>query len=390
MRRFRSPRALTALLAALAVVLLPACDSADPTPPTADRIFFGINYTRLFAAPTDAEIASVASEWAARNPTSSVPEVVATQVGTDATVTVVRHTVSATGCEEVTHYAAVRVPTGAGPNAPMLVVHHGGDRGFSIGGSGDTGLGGLASLYPQLFAQTVQVMPVYRSEALVTPSQTYTASGTPSPWDCDVDDAMATVSAVIGAFPGVVSSTRRAALGFSRGGNTAAIHAVRDPEMDALVDYYGPTDFFADVVQTLTTGLFAYPETDPRNPVNLPGVRALRDNVILPLRNADDTYNPDADYDRARRELVRRSPGLFASNLPQTQVHHHRGDATVPVAFSEAFRNTVTARGGAGRLEVFFYGEATPTSTTYHSPTAMPESFGRVQTFLLGELNPAS
>lgn len=386
MRRFRFLRARTALLAALAVVLLPACDSADPTPPVTDSIFFGINYTRLFAAPTDAEIASVSAEWTARNPTSSVPEVVATQVGSDATVTVVRHTVTATGCETVTHYAAVRVPTGLGPNAPMLVVHHGGDRGFSIGGSGDTGLGGLTSLYPQLFAQTVQVMPVYRSEALVTPSQTYTATGAPSPWDCDVDDAMATVSAVIGAFPGVVSPTRRAALGFSRGGNTAALHAVRDPEMDALVDYYGPTDFFADIVQTLTTGAV----TGNEGVLNLPGVRFLTETVLLPLRNADGSYNPNADYARARRELVRRSPGLFVSGLPQTQVHHHRGDPTVPVQFTEAFRNTVTARGGASRLEVFLYGEPTPQAPSFHSPTAMPESFGRTQTFLLAALTAAS
>lgn len=380
--RFFSPLR-TAAVAGLALLVLPACDSGEPEP-TGDSIAFGINYTRLFAPATDAEVAAVRAEWAARNPTSSPPTVVGTATEGGATITVVSHTVTAAGCETVTHYAAVRVPDGLSGEAPMLVVHHGGDDGFRVGGSGDTGLTALAALYPDLFAATVQVMPVYRSEPLDASAiglGTLTATGAPSPWDCDVDDAIATVDAVIGAFPGVVSATERVAMGFSRGGNTAALHAARDPEMDALVDYYGPTDFYNDAVQLLTTGVL----TGNAGALGLPGAQYLLDNVLLPLRNADGTYNAGADYATARLAIVRRSASVFAASLPETQVHHHRQDNTVPVGFTEAFVTEVAARGAADRVEVFYYGSGTP-AAGFHTPTAMPESLGRVQTFLLGEL----
>ncbi len=380
MRFFSSLR--TATVAGLALLALPACDSNEPS---GDAINLGINYTRLFAPATDAEIAAVRAEWVARNPTSSPPEVVGTATEGGATITVVRHTVTATGCETVTHYAAVRVPDGLTGEAPMLVVHHGGDDGFRVGGSGDTGLTALAAIYPDLFAATVQVAPVYRSEPLDASAiglGTLTATGAPSPWDCDVDDAIATVDAVIGAFPGVVSATERVALGFSRGGNTAALHAARDPEMDALVDYYGPTDFYNDDVQLLTTGVLV----GSPSALGLPGAVFLRDNVLLPLRNADGTYNAGADYATARLAIVRRSASVFATSLPDTQVHHHRGDGVVPVGFTEAFKAEVDARGAGSRVEVFYYGEPTPTNPNFHTPTAMPESLSRTQTFLLGQL----
>ncbi len=380
--RFFPPLRLAAL-AGLTLLALPACDSGDPDGP-GDSIAFGINYTRLFAPATDAEILAIRTEWTSRPPTSTPAEVVGAGVVDGAAVTVVRHTTSSSACPAVTHYAAVRVPAGLPVNAPLLVVHHGGDDGFALSG-GVGSLAGLADLYPDLFAATVQVMPVYRSEPLDASALglgVLTATGDPSPWDCDVDDAIATVDAVIDFLPGVVSATERAAIGFSRGGATAALHAVRDSEMDALVDYFGPTDFYNDDVQLLTTGVLS----GNADALALPGAQYLRDNVLIPLRNDDGTYNASADYTRARLELARRSPGLFADDLPATQVHHHRGDPTVPVGFSEAFEAETTARGAGGRVEFFYYGAATPTDPSFHSPTAMPESLERVETFLLGQL----
>lgn len=375
------------LLLAL-VAVLPACDSSDPTPTPTDSIFFGVNYTRLFATPTAAETQSVRDLWAARNTRSSGAEIVAEQTVEGAQVAIVRHTVSAAGRPDVTHYAAVRIPLGLTSPAPLLIVHHGGDDGFEVvGTSGNTGIVEMAGLYPDLFAQTVQVVPVYRSEELRTTGTSlggpYVATGDASPWDYDVDDAIASVSAALALYPTRIDPSRRAAIGFSRGGNTAALHAIRDPEIDALVDYYGPTDFYNDDVQLLTTGALT---NDPAA-VNLPGVQYLRDNVLLPLRGPNGAYNASANYDAARSEIARRSASLFTMDLPDTQVHHHYRDGTVTYAFSEAFAEAANARGTGGSFELFSYGQPDVTATgNVHSPEGLPDSLDRVEAFLLARL----
>lgn len=373
-----------ALLLAGVVAGAAACDSGEPDDTSTDTILGGVNFTRLLAEPTPAEVQAVEASWAARNPRSSTPQVVGTANYDGATLQVFSHTVTAAGCETVTHYAAVRTPAGLAPGAPLLVVHHGGDSGFAV-----NELAGYAQLMPELFSRTVQVMPVYRSEELrVGLGINFTASGRPSPWDCDVDDAIASVQAVLAAFPTAVSSTQRAALGISRGGATAVLHGVRDPEMDAVADYFGPTDFLNDTVQglgVLAIGAITSPGADD-GVLNLPGVRYLTETVLLPLRSASGSYDAGADYAGARDELIRRSPGLFADALPDTQVHHHRGDLVVPFEFSVAFDARAAAGGAGSRVELFLYGEETPESATYHSPVAMPESIARVQTFLRAQL----
>lgn len=377
---------LPALL--LLALVLPACDSGGGSGSN-DQIAFGLNYTRLFAPATSAEIQTVRSDWAARNTTSSNASVVASTTVDGATVSIVEHTVTATGGGSVTHYGAVRAPAGAS-NLPILVVHHGGDNGFSINAtSANTGVRQFATAFPTLASSTVQVFPVYRSETISTTGFAalggpYTAGGTESPWDYDADDAIALLDAVQGLaeFASVTNDERVAAIGFSRGGNTAALHAIRDNAVGALVDYYGPTDFFNDGALTLASGVLS----GNGAALGLPGAQFLFDTVLNPLRNADGTYNANADYAGARIEVVRRSASAFESDLPPTQVHHHYQDGVVPVLFSQAF--AAAAEGGS--FEAFFYGTAGGTpSGAFHAPELTPDmqaSIPRVEAFLGAQL----
>ena len=399
---------LGAIPVLLALVLsLPACDSGNGggEEVETDQIVNGVNFTRLFAEPTDAEVQAVRADWAGRNTTSSPATIRGTATVDGASVTVVEHTVTATGGGTVTHYGVIRVPSGASGERPILIVHHGGDNGFSIDAAdrtgpptSNTGVRQFATAFPALAASTVQVFPVYRSETISTTGfptlgGPYTAGGDESPWDYDVDDSIALLSAVQGLdlFASSIDEDRVGAIGFSRGANTAALQAIRDDRIDALVDYYGPTDFVNPGAVTLATLLLS-PTPSPAV-FGLPGAQFLFDNVLNPLRNADGSVNPNADYAGARLAVVRRSASAFTESLPDTQVHHHYQDAVVPVAFSQAFE-AAGAEPSGGSFEVFYYGtEGGATSGVFHAPELSPDmqaSIPRVQAFFSGRFSGAA
>jgi hypothetical protein len=156
--------------------------------------------------------------------------------------------------------------------------------------------------------------------------------------------------------------------------------------MDALVDYYGPTDFYNGAAQTLATGVL----TGNAGALALPGAQFLYDNVLNPLRNADGTYNVGADYGDARLEVARRSASLFTSSLPPTQIHHNYRDGVVPFTFSMAFDAAATANGDDADVELFPYGtppaSASDLDPAFHRPEGNPESLPRVETFLRARL----
>jgi hypothetical protein len=348
----------------LALVLLPACDGGDDAPE-------GLDYDRLFAAPTATEVDAVAAEWAARTNPVRDAAVVDTADVDGATLYVVAHTQTGPDGADFTHYGLVRVPDGAAA-LPVLVYHHGGDDGLSA-----SGFLGVVDLFPDLAAQTVQVAPVYRSEPLVADVKglggTYTAGGAPSPWDYDVDDAIGLLNAAFSLFPGESDAERVAALGISRGGNTALLHAVRDDRVDAVTDYFGPADFFNFVARFLA---FELAQGDP-DVLGLPGAEYLTEEVLDPLAEGA------LSYEEARLELVRRSPGLFGERLPDTQLHHHVEDPVVPVGFSEAFIALVATNPVDGVFGPTLYDNALPAgAASYHDPAAMPESLPATEAFL--------
>ena len=390
-------------LAALLLVTLPACDSGgdedDGGGATSDLIFLGVNYDRLFAEPTAAEVQAVRDDWAGRTPTAEDAVVVSEQAVDGATLYVVTHTMDEGPGAPLTHYGVVRVPDGAS-EAPVLVVHHGGDDGFGVNDpGGNSGVTDQAALYPDLFAQTVQVFPTYRSEPLRLDGTALTCAGgaagpcvsggTTSPWDYDVDDAMALLSSALQLFPDATDADRVAALGYSRGANTAVLHAIRDSRVDAVTEYYGPTDFYNPVVTSISnpTGLAAAALLGAPAALGLPGVAYIRTEVLDPLRNEDGSYNPAADYVTARLEVIRRSASVFTADIPDLQVHHHVADPVVPYGFSQAFNAAVSAQPNDGSYDFNEYSNALPAGVdSPHRPEAMPASLADTEGFLLGVL----
>ena len=361
---------LAAPLGVLAALLaLAACDSGGIVQnPDA------IDYQRLFTAPTPAEVQDVEEEWASRlNPVRDA-RIEDSLVTADSTALyVVSHTQADAGGGTFTHYGLVRIPTsGQREPLPVLVYHHAGDDGFAVSDI-------LATLdrYPTLKTETVQVVPVYRSETLRADTAglggEYTAGGTPSLWDRDVDDAIGLLNVALALFADETDEARVGALGFDRGGNTALLHALRDDSVDVVVEYFAPSDFFdASARAVLSAAADGNAEA-----LAVTGVQYLLDTVLEPLAAED------LSYEEARLELLRRSPGFFAGRLPHTQVHHHRRDPVVPLSFSEAFASRVVSNPVDGDFDFNTYTNSLPGGVdTFHDIDAMPQSLAATEVFI--------
>jgi len=168
----------------------------------------------------------------------------------------------------------------------------------------------------------VFVIPSFRAERLTFGGVNYLSDGPPSPWDRDVDDALALLNVAVATTP-EADDTRVGVIGFSRGACVAMLMAERDPRIDVVVEFFGPTDFFGPFVQEVTREALLGTLRD------LPGLAYLNNTLIQPLKNGDLTI------DEVRLEMVRRSPVYFAELLPQLQVHHGTADNTVPVGEAE-------------------------------------------------------
>ena len=84
-----------------------------------------------------------------------------------------------------------------------------------------------------------------------------------------------------------------------------------------------PLDFFIPPVRALAAR--AIRSRIPK----LPGAGYLADSVLFALRDGR------IPLERARIELLRRSPAWFADRLPPTQIHHGSEDGEVPMLHSE-------------------------------------------------------
>lgn len=345
----------TTPVSAAAIALSVGCsDAAGPE----SRVVAGVDLDVLFSPATPGEIAAVEADWATREIAATDVDVVLDSVisvgDIDLRVRVVSHTVGG-----VEHYGAILVDTTLTGPAPVLVYAHGGDAGVDVGD--------VLFLLPFLGdtpSEFVWVIPSFRAESLEFGSGSWLSEGPASPWDRDVDDALSLIEVAVELEP-AADSARVGVLGFSRGGGVGLLMSIRDPGIDQVIEFFGPTDFFGPYVQDLTEDAL---RGEPRD---LPGLDFLDASYIQPLSRGELTVA------QVRAQLVRRSAVLFAQRIPDLQVHHGTADAIVDVSQAEAL---IAAMEGLGRGEPEFEGWLYEGGT--HNPLSLANSIPRTIAFL--------
>ena len=335
-----------------------SCDSNDD-----GKIVEGVDFGELFAEPSAAEIAAVRAEWATRDVSAQGVAVVATfaQTAQGLTapktfdVTVVSHTVGGTK-----HYGAILVPQGLAPTArvPLVVYAHGGDGGVSVEEAAT-----VAAIATPAGPGIVWAVPSFRAEPLRYGTTALTSDGPASPWDRDVDDALALVNVALGRVP-QADPARIGAAGFSRGGLVSLLMGVRDPRVRRVLDVFGPTDFFSPYVQDVVEDALRGGDR------NLAGFDVLNATLAQPLKAGTRTV---AD---ARPDLVRRSVVLFADDLPAVQAHHGTADDVVDVSQTRLLERAMRGRSD---FQAFYW------EGGRHDPTSFPAQWVfEAQGFLAG------
>ena len=297
---------------------------------TVDAAGGGSDLDALFAAPTAMEIAQVVAEWQTREPEVGGVQDSEIAAGLGSLrVRILSHTVGG-----FRHYGAVVTPVGAELGSlPVILYAHGGDSGVEIE---DTFL--LNSILQLQGLSAALVIPSYRSEPLQLGNQVFLSEGPPSPWDRDVDDTISLLSVAFEQAP-ELDEERVAILGLSRGGAVGLLTAARDPRIDAVVEFFGPTDLFGDYAREI------FQEALEGELRDLPGLDYLNENVIVPWKEGA------LSNAAARLELVRRSGVYFVDRLPPVQLHHGTADTVVAVSQAERL---IEAMREAGKTEEEF------------------------------------
>lgn len=346
------PRRIRGLALALA---LAACGDGGAGPDDGTSV----DLEALFAPATAAEMAAVRAEWAARDPAPVDVKVEMTQPftlgGQPATLRVLSHAIPGGR-----HYGAVIAANAAGAKSlPALVYLHGGD-----GGASSSDLSVITTALGGLSAGFVWIVPSFRAEPLVVGGTRFTSGGEASPWDKDVDDAIALLGAALAATP-AADPERVGAIGFSRGAGVALMMGIRDRRVDRVVEFFGPTDFFDGFVRDLVERAL------DGGAVNLPGFEVLDARYVQPLGAGTRTIA------EVRHQLALRSPALFARDLPPVQVHHGTADPVVAPSQAESLIRALQALGRGAPGDGYHLYPA-----GVHDLFTLPGSVGRALEFL--------
>ena len=356
-KAIRGPRqALGAVV--LVASTMAGCGSDSTTQSTsADRIVAGVNLTDLSAPPSAAEIDAVTASWLDRDVTArdvreeAVGELPGTVSG--AVVRVLSHLVDGDR-----HVGAVVVPANATEPLPVLVYAHFGDEGVAVEGA----LLLIPIVLGARLSEYVIAMPSFRAQTLTFDGVDYRSEGELSPWVGEVDDGLAFLNVVLDTTPQADPGSI-VVFGMSSGGANGMLMAIRDPRIDGVVDFFGPTDFLGPfVIDMVADVLLGEPLRD------LPGIRFLQDELVPKAQSGELTLA------EVRRELVRRSPIYFIDRLPPLQIHHGTADDIVPLSQSERLNDVIVA-GGTGSEFYEYEGGG-------HNPIELNGSQARALVFL--------
>lgn len=323
-------RRLAAVL--LLAWLLPGCD--QPVGP--DDLEARLD--ALFAPATAAEVEAVRADWARRDVAAAGAAVELAEsypLGeTPATLRIVSHRVG-----EVLHYGAILAPDAAAAGSlPVLMYLHGGDSGVEV-----DDIDPVVYFLGELRDRFVYVVPSFRSEPLRYGDREWVSTGPGGHWDYDVDDALALLDVALELTPQARVEGLSIA-GFSRGAGVALLAGIRDPRIENIAAFFGPTDFFDDWVREIAR------EAAMGFPRDLTGVAHMDSTFIQPYMRGE------LGLAEGRLELVRRSPVLFAGDLPAVQLHHGDGDEIVSVSQARSLIRTMEALGRKPpEFEAFIY-----------------------------------
>ncbi len=255
-------------------VLVSSCRESvtDPVEPE-ELIIEGVNLTQLFLEPLDSEKKLIEADWLSRDVSPVSVKFVdsSSSLINDLMITtrVVSHTVAG-----VRHYGSISAPAKEQTlNLPILIYLHGGDDGVNV----DQTLVLLPGILDLVENAFILVIPSFRSENLIFQGITHRSEGEASPWDYDVDDALALLNVAFEMYP-EASKEKIGILGASRGACVGMLMAIRDPRIKLVVEFFGPTDFFGSYVQDIVGDALN------EQSKNLPGFDYLNSKFIQPLK----------------------------------------------------------------------------------------------------------
>ena len=314
----------------------------------------------LFAPAEEDELLAIRADWASRDFSAAGGTVELEEAynmgGHPTSLRIVSHRV-----EGLRHFGAIIVPDGAGAGElPIIVYAHGGDGGVSV----ESTLFILTVALGEMTDDFVYVIPSFRDEPLRYDDRSWLSDGPASPWDRDVDDALALVNLTMETIP-EAQTDRYFVAGASRGGGVAMLMGIRDDRIAGVITFFGPTDFQNEWARGIASLLVRGVTVD------LPGVEYLRATYLVPWWTGGVTLQD------ARVALIRRSAVLFAEDLPPLQVHHGDMDGVVSVTQAESMIRAMTEIGrGPPEFEAYIYPGAT------HEITSMPSAIPRAVAFL--------
>ena len=326
----------------------------------------GTDLSDLFAPPTTADLLAVEADWDSRNPVADGWQIEATTQVAGYRVDVVSHLV-----DGFRHYAAVRFPAQLQPGGshPVLVVCHGGSNGVGLGA-----LPGFDSLTPGtcLEDDAFVLLPSYRGEVLAAGGLgSWLSEGPPSIIDRDVDDTMALISCVLEEIP-ETDGERVFAHGGSRGGAVTLLLSVRDPRIQAAVEFYAASDHTLPSIQSECEAL--------ANAGGGAGSNAVSNHAWTYA--AEPYLAGTLTLAEARQVLHACSMAFFAHRLPPLQAHHGTADGAVLFEQSERLAAAMTDLGVATPCFEFF---AYPGGG--HNPGTLSGAGGRLEDFLCNAIS---